>query len=605
MRFGSRPLLRCVAALLLLAVACEVPVRTSRAADMGLCRTGMPADTALQACSDIIQAGKLRGADLSDAYYVRALIWRGRNDSEHLLSDLNDAVRIDPSNVQALIARAIFVRQRKSYDLARGDLDAAIAADPKSAPAFFQRGFLRREQGDRDGALDDYTRSLQIDPDQHFAYNNRGFIRRERKELDLALSDFNESLKIAPNYPNAHLGRGEILADKGDKEGAIAEFTVAIASNPRYADAYFQRALVKRKAGDNDGALADHTDAIRLNPKHAFAYLNRGIMKRTAKDLDGALADFNQAIAADPTLGSAYTNRGLTYETKGDTEHALTEFRTAMSLPVKYDNGQWAYNTAKTRLAALLESSTKAEDTNLFAQPARQSAKVALVLGNGSYANVPKLPNPPADAHAVASGLRDIGFTVIEGTDLGRRDMEEKIVEFLRSVPNARIALLFYAGHGVQIDGRNYLVPIDAKSITRATLAFELVDVDRVLSGLDDESRANIIILDACRDDPLETRTASRSANARGGLAAYSDVASGMLVAFATAPGKTAADGSGKNSPFTTALLKYMKTKVEVNEMLRQVRVEVYTATNKQQLPWANSSLLGQVYLSGASGASN
>jgi len=600
--------MRCAAALLLVAVACEVPVRTLRAADMGLCRTGLAPETALQACSDIIQAGKLGGADLSDAYYVRALVWRGRNDTERLLSDLNDAVRIDPSNVQALVARGILMRQRKSYDLARGDLDAAIAADPKSAPAFFQRGFLRREQGDRDGALADYTRSLQIDPDQYFAYNNRGFIRRERKEFDLALADFNESLKISPNYPNAHLGRGEVLADKGDKEAAIAEITVAIAENPRYAEAYFQRALVKRRAGDNDGALADFTDAIRLNPKHAFAYLNRGIIKRTAKDLDGALADFNQAIAADPTLGSAYTNRGLTFEAKGEIDRALTEFRTAMSLPIKYDNGQWAYNTAKIRVAALSESSTKAEDTNLFAQsaqPAQQSAKVALVIGNGSYANVPKLPNPPADAQAVAGGLRDIGFTVIEGTDLGRRDMEEKIVAFLRSVPNAKIALLFYAGHGVQIDGRNYLVPIDAKSIMRATLAFELVDVDRVLSGLDDESRANIVILDACRDDPLETRTASRSANARGGLAAYSDVASGMLIAFATAPGKTAADGTGKNSPFTTALLKYMKTKVEVNEMLRQVRVEVYNATNKQQLPWANSSLSGQVYPSGASGASN
>ena len=112
----------------------------------------------------------------------------------------------------------------------------------------------------------------------------------------------------------------------------------------------------------------------------------------------------------------------------------------------------------------------------------------------------------------------------------------------LRRTSSARIALRFYAGHGVAIDGRNYLVPIDTKEINRATVNFELVDVDRILAGLDDEARANIVLLDACRDNPLEARGASGRAMGRGsGLAPYGTVASGMLIAFATAPGRTAA----------------------------------------------------------------
>ena len=124
------------------------------------------------------------------------------------------------------------------------------------------------------------------------------------------------------------------------------------------------------------------------------------------------------------------------------------------------------------------------------------------------------------------------------------------------------------------------------------------MDVDGILAGLDDEARANVIILDACRDNPIETRIASRSGTRGGGLAGYSTVGSGMLIAFATAPGKTALDGTGVHSPFTDALLKHIATPgLEINQMLTRVRVDVVAATDRQQIPWVNSSLLGEIYL--------
>jgi uncharacterized caspase-like protein len=188
---------------------------------------------------------------------------------------------------------------------------------------------------------------------------------------------------------------------------------------------------------------------------------------------------------------------------------------------------------------------------------------------------------------------------VISATNLDNADMARVIGDFLRKTAAARVALVYYAGHGVQIDGRNYLVPVDASELARATAPIELFDLDRLLTGLDDEARANIIILDSCRDNPMETRTGvTRSGSRGGGLAAYANVASGMLIAFATAPGQTAEDGNGEHSPFTTALLKHLPTaKLEINQMLNRVRADVRDATKKAQTPWTNSSLMGDVFL--------
>lgn len=131
-----------------------------------------------------------------------------------------------------------------------------------------------------------------------------------------------------------------------------------------------------------------------------------------------------------------------------------------------------------------------------------------------------------------------------------------------------------------------------------STAGFELIDVDRILAGLDDEARANVIILDACRDNPLAAHAVSRSTARGGGLAGYSNVGSGMLIAFATAPENIALDGTGEHSPFTQAMLKQFATpNIEINDMLTRVRVDVVAATERKQIPWVNSSLLGELYL--------
>jgi uncharacterized caspase-like protein len=230
------------------------------------------------------------------------------------------------------------------------------------------------------------------------------------------------------------------------------------------------------------------------------------------------------------------------------------------------------------------------------------------VIGNGAYAHVKALPNPPNDARSIARSLRDIGFTVSEGIDLDRAAMQKTTRDFLREAARAQVAVVYYAGHGVQIDGRNYLVPVDVRLQAGSNITDAMIDMDTILAGLDDQVRTNILILDACRNNPVAPQVASagpsRAIEPGSGLAAPAalgpgaTLGAGTLIAFATAPGQVALDGEGANSPFSAALSRHIGTPgLEVQQMLTRVRAEVVAATRSKQVPWSNSSLLGEVYL--------
>jgi hypothetical protein len=227
--------------------------------------------------------------------------------------------------------------------------------------------------------------------------------------------------------------------------------------------------------------------------------------------------------------------------------------------------------------------------------------RVALVIGNGAYTNVSPLANPSNDAADMAAALRRIGFDVVEGRDLDKRGMEAKIIEFSRKLDAANLALFFYAGHGLQVGGKNYLVPIDAKVERAADLSFETIDVSHVLAQMEADKRVNLVFLDACRDNPL-ARSLARSMGTRSttvgqGLASIQS-AIGTMIGYATQPDNVALDGSGRNSPFTTAMLKHLPTPgVDISVLMRRVRADVVQATNQKQVPWDHSSLMGDVVL--------
>jgi uncharacterized caspase-like protein len=227
--------------------------------------------------------------------------------------------------------------------------------------------------------------------------------------------------------------------------------------------------------------------------------------------------------------------------------------------------------------------------------------RVALVVGNSAYLHAGELANPRNDAADVAAALGSLGFQVVQGVDLDKPSFDRRIRDFAVSLTGAEVGLFFYAGHGLQVAGQNYLVPIDAELTTASALDFEMVRLDLVHRTMEREAQTNIIFLDACRNNPLERNLrramGTRSAEIGRGLAAF-EGGVGTLISFSTQPGNVAADGTGgRNSPFAGALLKQLTTSSDdLSAMLIAVRNDVMKETKRQQIPWEHSSLTGRFY---------
>jgi uncharacterized caspase-like protein len=222
--------------------------------------------------------------------------------------------------------------------------------------------------------------------------------------------------------------------------------------------------------------------------------------------------------------------------------------------------------------------------------------RIALVIGNGAYTSAPPLKNPPNDARDMAANLKTLGFDVSSGVNVSQREMKRLIREFGQKLKAGGSGLFYYAGHGVQARGRNYIIPVDAEIQSEADVEDSGVDVGLVLNYMDDaQNGLNIVILDACRNNPF-----SRSfRSATDGLAQV-DAPTGTLIAYATAPGRVAADGAGENGLYTSELLRAMRLPgLSATDMFMQVRAEVMKKTGNKQVPWESSSLVGSFYFSG------
>ncbi|WP_291297920.1 caspase family protein, partial [Elioraea sp.] len=224
--------------------------------------------------------------------------------------------------------------------------------------------------------------------------------------------------------------------------------------------------------------------------------------------------------------------------------------------------------------------------------------RVALVIGNGAYREAPALANPEADARGVAASLSRLGFATDLLLDADRPAMEAAIRRFGEAAVGAEAALVYYAGHAVEVAGRNHLIPVSARIRSDRDLPFETIDFDAVVAQLEGRARVILVFLDACRDNPFRQRLSASGTRgvAAPGLAPVRGPV-GTLVAFATAPGQVAQDGFGRNSPFTAALLQHMETPgLEIRPMLGRVRQSVREATAGSQVPWENSSLEGEFF---------
>jgi hypothetical protein len=231
---------------------------------------------------------------------------------------------------------------------------------------------------------------------------------------------------------------------------------------------------------------------------------------------------------------------------------------------------------------------------------ATQQKRVALVIGNSAYRYTRRLDNPRNDATDIGAALKRLGFRVIEGFDLDKAGLDQKIREFTAHLRGASIGVFFYAGHGLHVAGQNYLVPVDAQLAGAPALDLELVRLDLVHRTMERETPTNILFFDACRDGPLPDTLAramgTRSAAIGRGLTTVHGGA-GTLISFSTQPGTIALDGKGRNSPYSAALARQLAASHEdLSAMLIAIRNDVMKETDGKQVPWEHSALTGRFF---------
>lgn len=238
----------------------------------------------------------------------------------------------------------------------------------------------------------------------------------------------------------------------------------------------------------------------------------------------------------------------------------------------------------------------------LAAVPAlAQERRVALVIGNSAYKNAPALPNTVNDARDMTASLRRVGFEVVDGIDLDKRGMDAVLTRFARLAQDADAVMFYFAGHGFQFNGENYLVPIEARVDDEVSVQYETTRLADVVTALNFAKGVKIMVLDACRNNPfvsqLAKRQATRGFSVGNGLAPVAR-AQGMVIAYATQANDVAADGAGRNSPFTAALVQEIQQPgLEVATLFRRVQKIVYDTTGGRQTPELSLSLLGDFYI--------
>jgi tetratricopeptide (TPR) repeat protein len=475
-----------------------------------------------------IESGELTQSELVEFYLMRAWAWSDQGEPNQSIQDFSKALEYDPHNTEA----------RKGRGWAHGELE------------------------DYKAAIEDFSRAATVKPDDPEAYEGRAWSLEKQGQYDPALADYNTAIQLNPKSAEAVEGRGWIWSAKSDHEKAIADFTKAIELKPGLVTAYEGRGESYKKTGRYKQALADYTEALALKPDNYDAYIARSYIQESLGHLEEAAADAEQAAKLDPDS----TEAGLR----------------ARELQAELD-----------KKGSEVVASTTASSVFSDVPPLGAEKRIALVIGNGEYAKFPPLTNPVNDAVDMAVNLEETGFTVRRCLNGGRREMLDTVRQFGEDLKQGGVGLFFYAGHGVQVKGENFLIPVDADIRSQDEVEDSAIKASAVLRKMETAgNRLNIIILDACRNNPLPG--AYRGVDQ--GLARM-DAPRGSLLVYSTAPGDVASDGAGRNGLFTAMLLKHLKTPgLPVESMLKKVRVDVIQSSGERQTPWNSSSLTGEFF---------
>jgi tetratricopeptide (TPR) repeat protein len=462
------------------------------------------------------------------------------------------------------------------------------------ANAYGSRSWAYLQKGAFDLAIADIAEAIKLQPDDPRGYVSRANVYLRRGDFEKALIDYNEAIRLKPNFGGGYEGRAMTYRHMGDLDRAIQDYNRALKlGSTQVHTIYINRGVALVENGELDQAIADLDKGIQLDPRSFWGFSYRGKAYLEKGDLDRASADFDEALKLSPDFAVALAGRGETALKKGDKAQAQTDLEAALSAVASDTEEREAQESARKLLAAL-EVQDRPRPTITPQTPLATSftgKRVALVIGNSAYGSIGRLDNPAKDARLMAEALKEDGFTLVGGgaqLDLDKSSFDKAVQDFGKNLQGANVGLFYYAGHGVQLRGDNYLIPIDANPTRESDADFQMLNANLVLRQMEDAgTRLNLVMLDACRNNPL----AGRGLRAAGGGLAQMQAPEGTVISFATEPGTVAQDGFDGNSPYTKALAQAIRTPgLGIFDTFNQVGLKVKKATGGAQKPWQSSS---------------
>ncbi|WP_188517963.1 caspase family protein [Alsobacter metallidurans] len=565
-----------------------------------------------RAIADFNAALKLAPTRL-DIVNLRGAALQSKQEFNLSVADFNKILLKEPKNYAALVNRSLSFYYMRKLDEAIKDLNAAIVLQPDATKAYQNRALALSDKGRYADAISDATYILSKTPNDVEALSVRADAWRLSGNLAKAKDDADAAVAIAPDDARTRNVRALVLRDGGDLEGALADLDAAILQDPRFDVALANRGDVQQKLGASERARADLDKAIAINPGNPVALAYRGNLYRERGEYELALADYNRTLKVVPDFAEGIVGRGLVHEARHEIDLARADYLKATKLPSALDGDRTrlSQSVARQRLEVLakleeIKRNEEAAQLTIKKSPEPVAARpdpgrrVALVIGNGAYRDVPALPNPKSDANLVAETLKSIGFQLVTvRTDQDRASMLAALRDFAAEADKADWAIIYYAGHGIQLNGVNYTIPTDAMLKNDRDVPDETISLDRLLTTVDGAKKLKLVILDACRDNPFASRMARTVAtrSVSRGLARLEDVQGGVLVAYAARDGQVASDGNQRNSPFVQSLVRRIQEpNTEINMVFRRVRDDVLKTTSGRQEPWVYGSLSGSEY---------
>ena len=569
------------------------------------------------ACTRVLEARSSTTEQRARAHYFRAL--------NHFL----DAVRLSVAEMKPLgSAGAVVQRQIQA---ALDDLAACIEAAPTpNAAPFSLRATIQTTLDRYDAALADLGQAIRIEPKTSSHYVQRALIHERTDRFQEARADLDAAVSLDPKNQNAWINRARLWTRYGDIDKAFADYDRAVAAGgPQEWDALSGRGKLAVRLGDPKRALADWTRAAGVAPLPNLAaqlHVRAGNLARDyLKDPDSADLAYRRALGAFPNYPDALIQQGIAWERADRFEEASNAYRKAIEITrgnllerAVHDYARYRLDVLRSRLSRKASDPPLPPNINVLSRaagewPKDRGKRVALVIGNAAYTQVSPLMNADRDAESVGGALGDAGFAkVTVATNLDRRQLLTLLQQFSSEAADADWALVYYAGHGIEVDGHNFLIPVDARFTAAGDVATQAVAIDEIMGAVRAAKRLRLVALDACRDNPFvqeaHRAAASKAGGKRageparptaapgpeigGGLAGLQISEPNTLVLYSTQPGRVALDGDELNSPFTRAFLRNIPVPgLDLRLFLERVGEDVAGATERRQRPAVNGRL--------------